>query len=164
MAMNRVQFQKGLSLTEFTARYGTEAACRAAVERTRWPHGFCCPRCQHGTCRRFERAGQIELECTACPNKSEVPSAQERSLGQRRAREHQALAVRPVPLDAEAEVRPALFGRSQVAFQLAFRAQATAEANCGLAGVRAACGAATSEGDALCVLRIGSIQVPACKD
>jgi hypothetical protein len=34
MAMNRVQFQKRLSMREFTARYGTEAAYRAAVERT----------------------------------------------------------------------------------------------------------------------------------
>jgi hypothetical protein len=40
MAMNRVQFQKGLSMTEFNALYGNEDACHAAVERARWPHGL----------------------------------------------------------------------------------------------------------------------------
>jgi hypothetical protein len=62
--MNRVQFQKGRSMTEFNALYGNEDACRAAGDA----HAghTACPRCQHGTCRRFERAGQIQLECTAC--------------------------------------------------------------------------------------------------
>jgi hypothetical protein len=40
MAMNRVQFQKGRSMTEFNALYGNEDACRAAVERAHWPHGL----------------------------------------------------------------------------------------------------------------------------
>jgi hypothetical protein len=38
--MNRGQFQKGLSMTEFNALYGNEDACREAVERARWPHGL----------------------------------------------------------------------------------------------------------------------------
>jgi transposase-like protein len=74
MAMNRVQFQKGLSMTEFNALYGNEDACRAAVERARWPHGFWCPRCQHRGCRRFERGGQLYLECTACGRQTSLIS------------------------------------------------------------------------------------------
>lgn len=45
MARNPVQMQKGLSLTEFQARYGTEEQCRAAVFAWRWPKGFVCPHC-----------------------------------------------------------------------------------------------------------------------
>lgn len=45
MPMNRVQFQKGLSLAEFLAQYGSEARCEAALEALRWPDGFRCPAC-----------------------------------------------------------------------------------------------------------------------
>ena len=45
MARNRVQMQKGLSLTEFCERYGTEEQCREAVVQWRWPDGFVCPHC-----------------------------------------------------------------------------------------------------------------------
>jgi len=45
MARNPVQMQKGLSLTEFCERYGTEEQCRAAVVKWRWPDGFVCPHC-----------------------------------------------------------------------------------------------------------------------
>lgn len=37
--------QKGLSLSAFQARYGTEEQCRAAVLAWRWPEGFVCPHC-----------------------------------------------------------------------------------------------------------------------
>jgi hypothetical protein len=43
MAMNMIQFQSGLSLREFLDRYGTEAKCRRALYRWRWPAGFRCP-------------------------------------------------------------------------------------------------------------------------
>lgn len=74
MAMNQVQFQKGLSMVEFTLRYGTEVGCRAAVEQARWPKGFACPKCGHGACRRFERGGQLYLECTACGRQTSLVS------------------------------------------------------------------------------------------
>jgi transposase-like protein len=45
VARNPIQFQKGLSLTTFLDRYGTEATCEAAVRAWRWPDGFVCPRC-----------------------------------------------------------------------------------------------------------------------
>jgi Transposase zinc-ribbon domain len=49
MARNSIQFQKGLSLLDFQRFYETEELCVAALERARWPAGFCCPRCaSHG--------------------------------------------------------------------------------------------------------------------
>jgi hypothetical protein len=43
MAMNRIQFQPGLSMPEFLERYGTESQCEAALEHARWPSGFVAP-------------------------------------------------------------------------------------------------------------------------
>lgn len=74
MAMNKVQFQKGLSMAQFMASYGSEAACRDALERARWPNGFSCPKCSHGACRRFERGGQLYLECTGCGRQTSLIS------------------------------------------------------------------------------------------
>jgi hypothetical protein len=37
MPMNRVQFQPGMSLREFQARFGTEQQCRQALQEARWP-------------------------------------------------------------------------------------------------------------------------------
>lgn len=51
MALNAIQFQKGLSLPEFQRLYGTEELCQGALEKSRWPDGFRCPRCnghEHG--------------------------------------------------------------------------------------------------------------------
>ena len=39
MAMNRIQFQPGLSMPDFFARYGTEAQCEPALVEARWPDG-----------------------------------------------------------------------------------------------------------------------------
>ena len=46
MATNRLQFQPGLSLSEFLDQYGTKAQCEAALQKARWPSGFICPECQ----------------------------------------------------------------------------------------------------------------------
>lgn len=45
MARNKIQFGKGLELTTFQKRFGTEEACREAVIAWRWPDGFKCPAC-----------------------------------------------------------------------------------------------------------------------
>lgn len=47
MSKNRVQFQKGMSLSDFLAQYGTEAQCEQALFGWRWPEGFVCPECGH---------------------------------------------------------------------------------------------------------------------
>ena len=45
MSMNKIQFQKGMSFEEFHKHYGTETQCEEAVVQSRWPQGYCCPRC-----------------------------------------------------------------------------------------------------------------------
>ena len=66
MAMNRIQFQAGLSMAAFFGRYGTEALCTAALERARWPGGFRCPRCG-GAAHCILRGGARKVfQCNAC--------------------------------------------------------------------------------------------------
>ena len=36
---------RGLSEAQFREAYGTEAQCRAVVQKLRWPKGFVCPVC-----------------------------------------------------------------------------------------------------------------------
>lgn len=72
MPMNRIQFQPGMSLPEFFARYGSEAQCAAALTAMRWPDGFRCSRCDsashyvvgHGTRRLFQ--------CRSCRHQSSL--------------------------------------------------------------------------------------------
>ncbi len=66
MAMNRVQFQPGLSLPAFLQEYGTEQACSSALFNARWPAGFVCPRCEGQTCSSFSRGGQALWQCSGC--------------------------------------------------------------------------------------------------
>ena len=66
MAMNRVQFQAGLSMPEFLQRYGTEEQCVAAVQTARWPHGFVCPECGGAASTSFVRGGLRYWQCAAC--------------------------------------------------------------------------------------------------
>lgn len=64
MAKNKIQFQKGLSLTNFLAQYGNETQCYQALFRFRWPSGFECPQCRHtGHCRIASRK---VLQCNSC--------------------------------------------------------------------------------------------------
>ena len=66
MSIDRVQFQKGLSLAEFFERYGSEDQCHAALVALRWPDGFVCPDCgcsQHCTFVREERR---YWQCSVC--------------------------------------------------------------------------------------------------
>ena len=70
MARNKVQFQKGLSMSEFHRRYGTEEQCHAALVTMRWPDGFVCPKCtgrKHSFCQ-LKRL----FQCTACRLQSSV--------------------------------------------------------------------------------------------
>ena len=46
MPMNKIQFQAGVSMPDFFARYGTEDQCAAELRQMRWPDGFRCPRCE----------------------------------------------------------------------------------------------------------------------
>jgi len=72
MAMSRIQFQAGMSLSQFLELYGTEEQCHAALEVARWPDGFRCPRCgaeDHGHVngRRHRR-----YQCRSCRHQTTV--------------------------------------------------------------------------------------------
>jgi transposase-like protein len=66
MSINPVQFQRGLSMTEFVDRYGTEAKCYRALCKWRWPKGFRCPDCDGRARSRFRRGATIYYQCRAC--------------------------------------------------------------------------------------------------
>jgi len=70
--MNRIQFQPGMPLSQFLVLYGTAEHCEAALEQTRWPNGFRCPRCgeqEHGLVygRRHRR-----YQCRSCHHQTTV--------------------------------------------------------------------------------------------
>ena len=70
MPKNRVQFQRGMSLGEFMARYGTQEQCEVALFAWRWPQGFVCPECGHaGYCTL---KGRRLFQCNACRRQSSV--------------------------------------------------------------------------------------------
>src|ERR1700693_6095395 len=70
MARNKVQFQKGLSEAQFAVLYGTEAQCREAVMRWRWPSGFVCPVC--GGKRHSLVQTRALYQCTASRRQTSV--------------------------------------------------------------------------------------------
>ena len=66
MAMNKVQFQPGLSMLEFLELYGTQERCQEVVRRWRWPEGFVCPACGATEHSEFGRRGRLYFQCCAC--------------------------------------------------------------------------------------------------
>ena len=55
---------RGLSDAAFRASYGTEAQCRSALEKVRWPSGFACGSCGHeGHCYL---EGRRLYQCNRC--------------------------------------------------------------------------------------------------
>lgn len=73
MAINGIQFQKGLSLTDFLADFGTEEQCEAALVRARWPQGFQCPACSSsGRPYEFMRRNLRYWQCRACQHQTSL--------------------------------------------------------------------------------------------
>jgi ribosomal protein L37AE/L43A len=72
MGINKVQFQKGLSMAQFMERYGTEEKCHAAAVALRWPDGFVCPECGETRHCRFDRKGLTYWQCAACREQTTV--------------------------------------------------------------------------------------------
>lgn len=72
MAMNRIQFQPGLSLPAFLRTYGHETACEQALLQKRWPDGFVCPRCQGQAHSTFCRRGRQFWQCRACRSQTSL--------------------------------------------------------------------------------------------
>jgi transposase-like protein len=74
MSMNKIQFQKGLSMSDFVEAYGTEADCQQALFAMRWPKGFQCPRCASDRHGRFSREGRQYWKCQACNHQTSLVS------------------------------------------------------------------------------------------
>jgi transposase-like protein len=72
MAMNRIQFQPGMSLFEFFQQRGTEAQCEAALEEARWPEGFRCPRCGDAAHCVLRVKGRKTFQCNRCRHQTSI--------------------------------------------------------------------------------------------
>jgi ribosomal protein L37AE/L43A len=66
MAINHVQFQKGLPMAEFLDKYGTQKKCHAALVASRWPEGFRCPCCGDERHSTFVRENRQYWQCYRC--------------------------------------------------------------------------------------------------
>ena len=70
MAINKIQFQKGLSLSQFLKLYGTEEQCFNTLFNWRWPEGFVCPNCSHTkSCQLTTRKLQ---QCNKCGRQTSI--------------------------------------------------------------------------------------------
>ena len=72
MAMNRIQFQQGLSMPEFLKDYGSEAQCEQALEAIRWPDGFRCPRCANEVHSVLRDGSRKVFQCSACRHQASL--------------------------------------------------------------------------------------------
>ena len=70
MARNPVQFQKGISLTEFLSLYGTVDQCFDALYQWRWPNGFLCPHCGHDRCCQLN--SRKLQQCNRCHRQTSI--------------------------------------------------------------------------------------------
>jgi transposase-like protein len=66
MAINKVQMQAGMSMDAFVGQFGSEDACEAALQRSRWPEGFVCPRCGEHHAMGFRPNGLGYWQCRGC--------------------------------------------------------------------------------------------------
>lgn len=72
MAMNRVQFQYGMSMPDFNKAFGTEPQCARALAQMRWPNGFHCPVCSNTThCVVSGRTHPL-YQCSACRHQTSL--------------------------------------------------------------------------------------------
>ena len=72
MAMNRIQFQPGMSLFEHFQQRGTEAQCEVALEQARWPEGFGCPRCGGAAHCVLRVRTRKTFQCNACHHQTSL--------------------------------------------------------------------------------------------
>ncbi len=64
--MNKIQFQKGISLNQFLDLYGAVEQCEATVETARWPKGFQRPNCSGQEHYRYRRGKVLIFQCRSC--------------------------------------------------------------------------------------------------
>ena len=58
------------SVSEFQAWFGTEEACLRYLIDSRWPDGYCCPRCGHG--EAYELTSRAVMKCRKCGYQASV--------------------------------------------------------------------------------------------
>ncbi|MBE0674894.1 MAG: IS1595 family transposase [Bacteroidales bacterium] len=64
MARSKIQFQPGISLTEFLQQYGAEEQCRQSFFCRPWPNDFICPACGQSSYRELK--SRILFQCNHC--------------------------------------------------------------------------------------------------
>ena len=74
MAMNSIQFQPGMSLSELFEQYETESQCEQALEHARWPEGFHCPRCGADQHSYFYVKNTKYWQCRTCRSQTSLRS------------------------------------------------------------------------------------------
>jgi ribosomal protein L37AE/L43A len=72
MAMNQIQFQKGVSLTDFLSRYGSEDQCAHALVSHRWPDGFRCPSCGAADHYVVSHGARKLFQCRCCRHQTSL--------------------------------------------------------------------------------------------
>ena len=72
MAMNRIQFQLGLSMPAFLRSFGSEPQCEQALEAARWPEGFRCPRCAGASHYVLRDGARKVFQCQACRHQASL--------------------------------------------------------------------------------------------
>ena len=66
MAKNNIQMQKGLSFNKFLSSYGTEVQCEDAVEKSKWPQGYRCPKCECDHAYVYRKNAIKVFQCRDC--------------------------------------------------------------------------------------------------
>lgn len=62
--------RKCFSIFDFNKRYRSEKDCLQAIQKTRWPNGFRCPRCEHDDGYRLR--GRRVIECAVCKHQTYI--------------------------------------------------------------------------------------------
>lgn len=71
MKKSAIQFQKGLSFSDFMTDYGTETQCFEASVKMRWPSEFECPKCASKAYCRLKQRNTL-FQCNACHSQTSV--------------------------------------------------------------------------------------------
>jgi hypothetical protein len=66
MAMNRIQFQAGLSLPALLGQFGTDEQCADALEASGWPQGFSYPGCGNANYYLLKAGKHRNFQCKCC--------------------------------------------------------------------------------------------------
>ncbi|NQZ57566.1 MAG: IS1595 family transposase [Lentisphaeraceae bacterium] len=66
MSINKIQFQKGMSLVEFLKVFPNEPSCCAFLRKQKWPEGFRCRRCSHNKSSCQQKGIREIHECLSC--------------------------------------------------------------------------------------------------